>query len=276
MIDLHTHTNESDGSLTPERLVEEAVRAGLEALGICDHDTLSGYDLAEPVARQAGLDLICGIELSTKYHRKSVHLLGYFLSGPPTNGFRNRLQAMQDSRRDRNRRMIDRLRSLGVEITIEEVEARGRRLAGRPHFAAILVEKGYVKTVKQAFDDYLDESAKGYVQRLEPTFAEGVEWILEAGGLPSLAHPVRLEGKFRAPLEELIADMASLGLGGIEVYHHDHTADGAGLYQEMAGRFGLAVTGGSDFHGANKPGVILGHSHNGTLEIPREVLDRLR
>jgi 3',5'-nucleoside bisphosphate phosphatase len=276
LIDLHTHTNESDGSVSPENLVQDALEAGLEALGISDHDTLSGYDLAEPFARAAGLELICGIELSTKYRRKSVHLLGYFLSGPPTNGFRSRLQVMQDSRRDRNRRMIHRLRSLGIEITIEEVEARGRRLAGRPHFAALLVEKGYVSTVKQAFDDYLDESAKGYVQRLEPTLEEGIQWILEAGGLPSLAHPVRLLGKHDVQFDALLEEMCAMGLGGIEVYHHDHSPGDAEMFQAMADRFDLAVTGGSDFHGENKPGVKLGRSSNGTVAIPREVLDRLR
>lgn len=276
MIDLHTHTNESDGSLSPEALVESAVAAGLEALGICDHDTLSGYELAAPHARAAGLELICGIELSTKYRRKSVHLLGYFLSGPPANGFRNRLAAMQDSRRDRNRRMIRRLRELGVEITIEELEARGKRLAGRPHFATILVEKGYVSSVRQAFDDYLDESAKGYVQRLEPTLEEGIRWILEGGGLPSLAHPVRLLGRHNLSLDALLEEMCAMGLRGIEVYHHDHSQADSELFQGLADRFGLAVTGGSDFHGVNKPGVKLGRSNFGTQEIPRELLDRLR
>ncbi len=276
MIDLHTHTNESDGSTSPEQLVADAVGVGLEALGICDHDTLSGYHLAEPHARAAGLDLICGIELSTKYRRKSVHLLGYFLSGPPSDGFHSRLKAMQDSRRDRNRRMIERLRGFGIEITSEEVEGRGRRLAGRPHFAALLVEKGYVTTIKQAFDDYLDESAKGYVQRLEPTLDEAIGWILEAGGLPSLAHPVRLLGKHKEPFEVLLEDMCALGLGGIEVYHHDHSPSDSEFFLSMAKRFGLAVTGGSDFHGENKPGVKLGHSNRGTVEISREVLDRLR
>ncbi len=276
MIDLHTHTTESDGSVTPEDLVRRARDAGIEALGICDHDTLSGYDLAEPVARASGLDLVCGVELSTRFRRRSVHLLGYFLSAPPGNGFRSRLKAMQESRRDRNRRMIDRLRGFGIDITAEEVEARCRRLAGRPHFAAILVEKGYVSSVKEAFDHYLDESAKGYVQRVEPALQEGIEWILEAGGLPALAHPVRLARRYSQPLEEIVAEMCAIGLRGIEVYHHDHCEAEAQQYRALAGRFGLAITGGSDFHGVNKPGVVLGRSHHGVLAIPREVLDRLR
>ncbi len=276
MIDLHTHTDESDGSLSPQELVERAVADGLEALGICDHDTLTGCDMAAPIARRAGLELVYGIELSTKYRGRSVHLLGYFLEGPPTNGFRARLNAMQESRRDRNRRMIERLHKFGIDITIEEVEARGKRLAGRPHFAALLVDKGYVNTVKQAFDDYLDESAKGYVQRLEPSLKEGIEWISEAGGLTSLAHPIRLAGKHPEPPEELVADMRTLGLKGLEVYHHDHSSEDTARYAEIARRLGLAMTGGSDFHGANKPGVRLGYSFNGTVAIPREILDQLR
>src|SRR5438105_723047 len=167
MIDLHSHTTESDGTFSPAQLVEEARRIAVRILGITDHDTFSGYDKALPLARQGGLELVCGIELSTKLHAHSVHLLGYFVSSS-TDGlgdFRTWIADLQASRRDRNIRLIARLRELGLDITLDEVEARGGGMTGRPHFAQVLIEKGYVKSMQQAFDDDLDESAKGYVRR---------------------------------------------------------------------------------------------------------------
>ena len=143
MIDLHSHTNESDGTCTPGELIEEALRVGLEALGITDHDTFAGYDKAAPLAREAGLELICGIELSTKLHGRSVHLLGYFLGDEgPAPEFREWILDMQAARRDRNCRLIARLRDLGIDITLEEVQARSGGLTARPHFAQVMLEKG--------------------------------------------------------------------------------------------------------------------------------------
>ena len=273
MIDLHSHTNESDGTTPPAELVQEALAAGLEALGVTDHDTLAGYDQAAPVAAEAGLDIVCGVELSTKLHGKSVHLLGYFVNQPPSDEFRGWLHAMQESRRDRNRRMIERLRSLGLDITLEEVQAVGRSLAGRPHFARILVQKGYVQNTQQAFDEYLDASAKGYVDRMEPAFAEAVERIVDGGGIPSVAHPVRL-GRNHA--EKTIGEMVEMGLKAVEVYHSDHSPADTAAFLAIADRYGLAVTGGSDFHGDAKPRIRLGTGHDGNLNVPLAVLQNLR
>lgn len=267
-------------------MVEAAVSAGLEALAITDHDTLEGYNRAAPVAREVALDLVCGIEMSTKFHGRSVHLLGYFFHGPPTEEFREWVLWLQRSRRDRNLRMIDRLSSLGVEISIEEVEAKGRSLAGRPHFARVLVEKGYVSNTEQAFRDYLDESAKGYVQRQEVALHEGIERLLRAGGVPSLAHPVRIARVERAAhdgdsmeqdrLERWVGEMREMGLVALEAFHSDHRPEDTKRYLDLARRLGLEVTGGSDFHGANKPRIQLGSGFEGNLTVPRWVLDRLR
>lgn len=275
MIDLHTHTNESDGTYSPLELVDAAAALGLDALAISDHDTLAGYDAALPRAREKGLDLVCGIELSTKFHGKTVHLLGYFLDGLPADGFRDWLSEMQATRRDRNVRLSARLASLGVDVSLEEVERRGRSLAGRPHFARIMVEKGYVSTIQQAFDDYLDESAKGYVDRQEPELTAGIARIRAAGGISSIAHPVRLG--YRAPekLRDSVGEMSRAGLNAIEVYHSDHGPAEVAQYLELAREFCLGVTGGSDFHGDVKPGVELGRGP-GTLNIPLSVLERLR
>jgi predicted metal-dependent phosphoesterase TrpH len=275
LIDLHTHTNESDGSYSPFELIDAAVALGLEALAISDHDTLAGYDCALPRAREKGLDLVCGVELSTKLNGRTVHLLGYFLNGPPANGFRDWLGQMQATRRDRNVRMAERLRSLGVEVSIEEVERRGRSLAGRPHFARLMVEKGYVSNIQQAFDDYLDESAKGYVDREEPQLTFGIEQIRAAGGISSIAHPVRMGYRDPAQLRALVAEMRDAGLSAIEVYHSDHRPADTARYLEWTRELSLGVSGGSDFHGDVKPGVRLG-TGPGALNIPLSVLERLR
>jgi hypothetical protein len=145
-------------------------------------------------------------------------------------------------------------------------------MTGRPHFAQILVEKGYVANLRQAFDDYLDESAKGYVYRREPQFAEGVAEIRKAGGIASLAHPVRVKGDVPA----LMPELCDAGLNAIEAYHSDHNAADTELYLGLARKFGLMVTGGSDYHGAVKPGVKLGTGCQGNLAIPGDLLEKLR
>jgi predicted metal-dependent phosphoesterase TrpH len=271
LIDLHSHTNESDGTCSPAQLVDEAVRAGVTSLGITDHDTFRGYDQAVAPAAAAGLELICGIELSTKLHGHSAHLLGYFFGEQGTADFRTWILDLQAARRDRNIRLVARLRELGFDITLEEAEAQGRGMTGRPHFAQIMMEKGYVKSYREAFDEYLDESAKGYVYRHEPKFAEGVERIRHAGGIASLAHPVRVRGDVPAMMREL----CDAGLNAIEAYHTDHTQADTELYLGLARQYGLLVTGGSDFHGAVKPGVTLGRGA-GNLEIPDDLLEQLR
>ena len=272
MIDLHSHTNESDGTCSPAELIAEAARAGVNVLGITDHDTFRGFDQAAPLARAAGIDAVCGIELSTKLQGQSVHLLGYFLGDNGLKDFRTWVLEMQASRRERNVRLAARLRELGFDITLEEAEARGRGMTGRPHFAQLMVEKGYVGSLREAFDEYLDESAKGYVHRIEPQFAEGVARIREAGGIASLAHPVRV----RADVAMLLPELCEAGLNAIEAYHSDHEPRDTEQYLGLAERYGLMVTGGSDYHGAVKPGVFLGTGFGGNLKIPADLIDRLR
>jgi len=274
MIDLHSHTTASDGTFSPAQLVDEARRVGVRTLGITDHDTFSGYDQALPLAREAGVDLVCGIELSTKLHAHSVHLLGYFLNDQDAGvaEFRAWIRDLQESRRERNIRLVARLRELGLEITLEEAEARGGGMTGRPHFARLLMEKGYVSNMQQAFDEYLDESAKGYVTRREPQFAEAVQRIRQASGIASLAHPIRLREDVTGVLPELCAD----GLTAIEAYHSDHNPPQTQLYLELAEKHRLLVTGGSDFHGDAKPEIQLGTGRANNLHIPKDLIGRLR
>jgi 3',5'-nucleoside bisphosphate phosphatase len=278
VIDLHSHTTASDGTYSPAELIDSALAAKLDALAITDHDTFAGYDEALAYARAAGLRLVCGIEMSTKLlqpSRKTVHLLGYFLNGGPTPAFLEWIQGIQAARRDRNRRLAIRLQSMGIDVRIEEVEALGKTMAGRPHFARLLVQKGYVANHREAFDKYLDESAPGYVDRDEPSLEEAISRIAEGGGISSLAHPIRLGKRNHDDEERLIARMRDSGLQAIEAFHSDHAAADAERYVALSRKYGLKVTGGSDFHGENKPNVSLGRGVNGNLNVPMSVLDEL-
>jgi len=271
LIDLHSHTYESAGTLSPAQLIAEAVESGVRILAITDHDTFKGHDQAVDAAHAAGVELICGIELSTKLHGRSVHLLGYFLSHEKLAAFRDWVVELQQDRRERNIRLAEKLRELGFDITLEEAEARGRGMTGRPHFAQVMVSKGYVRDLRQAFDEYLDESAKAYVFRREPQFAESVEKIRSAGGIASLAHPIRVNEDVPAIMPELCES----GLNAIEAYHSDHTPEDTAMYLELARRYDLLVTGGSDYHGTVKPGVKLG-TGDGNLKIPEDLVDNLK
>ena len=274
MIDLHSHTTASDGTYSPQELVDEAVRIGLEILGITDHDTLAGYDEAVPCAAAAQLPLVCGVELSTKYHRRSVHLLGYFIRQGPQPEFRKWLEGHQASRRDRNRRLVHSLESHGVEITLDEVQAIGGSMAGRPHFARILVQKGYVRNTQEAFDRYLADTAQAYVDRHEPQLAEAIDVITRTGGLPVLAHPVRLAHDNNV-ITRLLDEMVEMGLAGVETYYSDHDPETTAMYLQLATQRNLAITGGSDFHGGTKPGILLGFGKNHNLNISRSVFEAL-
>jgi predicted metal-dependent phosphoesterase TrpH len=249
--------------------------AKLEALSITDHDTFDGYDAAVPIARQAGLKLIRGIELSTRYNGASIHLLGYFMGQEPSPEFLSWLGQLQQTRRDRNQRLIDKLRQYGVELTLEEVEQKGRSLTGRPHFARVMVEKGYVPDMEAAFREYLDESARAYVERQDPQLSQSIARLRQAGGIPSIAHPVRIFRNDYDKVDALIREMIPHGLTAVEAYHSDHKPADIQHYLEVANRYGLAVTGGSDFHGANKPRIQLGTGYAGNLSIPYQVLDDL-
>ena len=279
MIDLHSHTYESDGTYSPAELIDAARALPLEALAITDHDTFAGYDQAVPLAKEHNFDLVCGLEMTTRLERHrlfSAHMLVYFLQQPPTAEFRAWLDEILESRRDRNRRLIRNLQDAGVKIELQEVEKVGRTLTGRPHFARVLVNKGYASNSEDAFRRYLGEHAPHYAERYGPHTESAIERVRAAGGLPVLAHPVRL-GIFDEDAEEaLIKDLRERGLGGIEAYHSDHGTEDVQRYARIAAKLGLAVTGGSDFHGAAKPGIALGTGHNGNVCVPRSVLDHLR
>jgi len=279
-IDLHAHTNESDGSLTPEELVLLAARSDLDALAITDHDTFAGFEKAAPFAARAGLDLIRGIELNSKLSlengaQRSVHLLSYFPSHEPSQEFIAFLEEQRRERRSRNRKLADALQQRGVNVTLEEVEARGRSLAGRVHFARILVEKGYAADSHDAFRRYLGESAPTYVHRESQTIEQAVQTVRHGGGIPVLAHPIRLSLSREAE-RPLLARLKDAGLIGLEIYHSEHSPELQAHYRQLAEELDLLPTGGSDFHGSPKPDIDLGTGLHGNVRVPREFLDRMR
>jgi hypothetical protein len=280
-IDLHSHTNESDGTLTPIELVQLAIHANLAALAITDHDTFEGFEKALPFAQTASFDLIRGIELNSRLYMpgakqpRFAHVLGYFPSNEPTPGFQAWLSQQREDRRARNRKLISALERDGIGITLEEVETRGRSLTGRPHFARILVEKGYAKNTEDAFQRYLGEEAPSYVERESHRLEEVIRVVRLGGGIPVIAHPIRL-GLAGEQEREVLASAKEAGLLGLEVYHSEHSATAQAHYNKLAEDLDLAPTGGSDFHGDVKPTVRLGEGIAGNVRVPRAFLDRLR
>lgn len=281
VIDLHSHTTESDGTFSPDDLVRLASESGLTALGITDHDTFSGYEKALPAAKTAGLELVRGIELNSRLNlqgsmrHRSVHLLAYFPVDEPKAAFLDWLEGQRAERRDRNRRLATALQDQQIDITLEEVEARGRTLAGRTHFAQILLEKGYVHTFEEAFTKYLGENAPTHVERQSQTTEQTIDRIRSGGGIATVAHPVRLSLPRDVERQELIR-LKAAGLLALEVFHSDHSAELQAYYQQLAKELALIPTGGSDFHGAVKRSIQLGTGTAGNLRVPYDFLDGLR
>ena len=253
MIDLHVHTTASDGRLSPEAVVARAHAAGITVLSVTDHDTTAGLAMARAAARDVGVMLVNGIEISAVDADRDVHVLGYFID--PEDGELSDFLASQ--RTDRVRRVHDivaRLAVLGCPLDAAPLfaSAEAGRSIGRPHIADALVAAGHATDRNDAFDRLLGAGRRAFVPRRGRSAAEVVAVIREAGGIASLAHP----GVTRR--DELIPSLAAAGLGALEARHGDHDAAAEAHYRALATRYGLAVTGGSDFHGDDD-------HHTGTL-----------
>lgn len=280
MIDLHTHTNKSDGTASPGELIDAAVAAGLTRLAITDHDTFDGWEAARIPATNAGLTLIPGVELSTTLDavakallpgfRADVHLLAYFPGAEPPAAFREWVGTLLDSRWERNRALLRRLAGKGLSVSEEELRAFGGPVAGRVHLARLLKERGHVQSIDEAFRSYFGEKAGDYVPRRCPPLSETISRVREAGGIPSLAHPIRFWGERREEAVELCGWIASQGLGALEVWHSEQPPAYSAWLTTLADRFHLGRTGGSDFHGRNKPGISLGVGRGATPLVPAD------
>lgn len=273
-IDLHTHTHFSDGSVSPTGLVELAHQQGVSILAITDHDTTEGLPEAMEAAHHLPIEIIPGIELSTEFQGRETHMLGYFidLADPQ---FQSRLEQLRATRVDRLHHILDRLHTLKVEISLAEVEhVAGGGTMGRPHIAQMLIEKGYVKGMKEAFDRFLGVRGAAYVRRVVPEAAEIMTWITEAGGIPILAHPY-WEGLGADKTTDSCRTLVEQGLRGLEVFYGTFSARQISINLNLARKFDLLMTGGSDFHGAFKPEISVG-TGRGSLRVPPKLIDHLR
>ncbi|NGZ97865.1 MAG: hypothetical protein CV089_17375 [Nitrospira sp. WS110] len=273
-LDLHLHTTHSDGSCTPTEVIGLAHQAGVTALAITDHDITSGIPEAIAAGEQYGIEIIPGVEISSLMGSSELHILGYFLDWQD-NDLNQRFKILRDSRHHRNPQIVDRLQSLGIDITYDEVRAlAGSDSVGRPHIARALMNKGVVTSAKEAFDRFLGDGKVAYVPRDLPSPADAIRWIKEARGLAVLAHPtwVKLTDQ---PLTELVRRLKADGLDGVEVYYSTHAARQTREYLSLAQQLGLLVTGGSDFHGLTKPDIEVGIG-KGSLHIPTTLLPKMK
>ncbi len=273
-IDLHLHTIYSDGSLTPAEVVALAHQVGITAIAITDHDIVDGVPHALEAATRLGIEIIPGVELSSRLNGQELHILGYFFDWQdPT--FQDHLAQQRLSRHARNPQAIERLHKLGLDLSEDEVKAKASSDSiGRPHIAQVLVDKGYVRNVQEAFDRYLGEGTVAYVPRTLSDTREVITWIRNARGVPVLAHPTwtRCTGE---PLYRLCAHLKEAGLLGLEVFYSTHNRKQTSQYLELAKQLDLLVTGGSDFHGAANPAIQIGRG-KGDLKVPNALLDPLR
>ena len=274
-VDLHTHSTASDGTYSTTELVDYAVEKGLSALALTDHDTVWG--LSEAMARgemYPDLEIVPGIEYSTVHNGKDVHIVGLYIDYKDPK-YKASLKEFVDSRVNRNRKMCEKLAEAGVPITFEElIEMNPGAVITRAHFGKLLYAKGYVSSVKEAFERYVGDHCPCYVPREKITPQMAVEQILSAHGVPVLAHPV-LYGLGKDAMDELVHSLKDAGLVAIEALYGTYTAQDERDIKALAHKYDLLISGGSDFHGANKPHIDLGVG-TGRMVIPMEVLDRIK
>jgi predicted metal-dependent phosphoesterase TrpH len=257
-IDLHTHSDVSDGTTPPAQVVKDARAAGLDVVALTDHDTTAGWDEAEAAALEAGIGLVRGIEVSCTHGGRGVHLLVY-LPDPDHPPLVEALQLVLDGRDQRTPRIVERLRELGIDLDLADVERESASAAavGRPHIADALVRRGVVRDRDEAFDRYLSPGRPAYVKRYAAPLEDMLATVRAAGGVSVIAHPWGRYGS-SALDETALADLQQLGLVGIEADHQDHGPDERAALHAIGRELGLVVTGSSDYHGAGKVGHDLG------------------
>jgi len=278
-IDLHIHSTASDGTLSPSEILTLAQQLDIAAISITDHDTLKGSKDALSCGIPPSVKFLPGVEISADPPPAfncsgSFHILGYAVD-IHNSELNHTLSMLRDSRENRNPRILKLLSGMGIEIEMEEVlNLAGKSQIGRPHIAQLMVKKGYARSIDAAFDEYLGNGRPAYVNRFRFECEQTITAVLNAGGIPVLAHPFLLNIKENEVLENLIAVLAEMGLRGIEVYYPEHTKDLMAYYTQLARRHDLLITGGTDFHGDIKPEIKMG-SGKGDLFIPYALYEKL-
>lgn len=273
-VDLHVHSTRSDGTLTPTELVNYAVEKGLRAFALTDHDTVSGLDEALMAAKGKPIRVIPGIEFSTEYYKKDVHIVGLFIDYT-TPVFKEYLDHFIASREERNNKLCAKLRTAAnIAITYEDlVNMFPNAVITRAHYAKYLLEHGYVKSLSEAFERYLGDHTPYYIPRQKVTPEKAIALILSAKGIPVLAHPT-LYHLGNSELDKLVHRLKDAGLVAIEGIYSTYDARDTREIHALADKYGLLISGGSDFHGANKPNLDLGNGY-GKLFIPEQILKDL-
>lgn len=278
-IDLHVHSVHSDGTLTVKELVEYAENINLRAIALTDHDSVDGVAEMQKLCREAGIDFVPGIELSTEYtspdgaFSKEVHLLGYFID-EKNEDFRHYLAEYLHSRLHRNEQMVEKLQAHGISITMEDLETLyPDSVITRAHMARYLFDTKQVKNMNEAFKKYLGDTAPCFVSRKKVSTKDAIALIHAAGGLAVLAHPPLYNLKDK-PLNEMISSLTRVGLNGIECVYSTYYNDEEHRMKKFAKEYNLLMTGGSDFHGSNKAYIHLGKG-KGNLYVPYELYEKL-
>jgi len=273
MIDLHTHSTASDGSCTPERLIEIALAAGLRAIALTDHDTLDGLPRARASAAGTGLRFISGVEMEIERAEGEFHLLGIGLDGD-SEALREALSGVQAARRTRNTRMVEKMQSAGIPITMKEVtDTAGGEIVSRAHFARVLVRKKVVASIDAAFKRLIGKGMPFYEPRACLELRGAALLIRRAGGIPVIAHPISL-GLQGPALRLFVSACRDQGVAGVEAWHPNQSVKLCRRLERLAHSLGMVVTGGSDFHGEHIPSRKLGLSSGGR-EIPDRLLDAI-
>ncbi|TDO95262.1 hypothetical protein DFR79_101263 [Halanaerobium saccharolyticum] len=257
-IDLHMHTTASDGASTPAELVEKCIELGLETIAVTDHDNLTSVEEMQQLGQEEGLNVVAGIEISTYRGDAEYHILGYFVD-PENDALLGLTEAILDSRVERTHKMIEKLTEMGYPLEFKDVKkyATGVSL-GRPHVARAMIDKGYIEEIGDAFtQEFIAGGGKAYVEKKNILPAEAIEVILKAEGIPVIAHPYIINHGQALDKEE-IARLKSVGLRGVEVYQTKHNEKTTKKYKKIAEELDLLVTGGSDYHGENSPGILPG------------------
>ena len=270
-IDLHTHTTASDGSFAPAEVVGMAEQAGLAAVAITDHDTTDGIGEALAAGEKMRVEVVPGVELSVSHERLgSLHILGYWIQ-PGHPDLAGKLEDIRGGRDKRNEKILSRLADLGCPLDLSEVQAiAGGEVIGRPHLAQAMIKHDYVQSTQEAFDRYLARGKPAYMERDRMSPAEAIDRIRRAGGVAVWAHPglIRLE---ESDMEKEIEKLGAAGLSGIEAHYPEHSPETTELLLKLCDKNRLAPTGGTDFHGTDKPDVQLG-----SFEVPAALLEGLR
>lgn len=264
--DLHVHTTFSDGTQSPEKIVELAKKAGLKTIAITDHDVVAGIAPAQKVGSEAGIEVIAGIELSTETPETEIHILGYFIDSHSQELLKTILN-IQKGREERIFKICEKLKGLGVDLDPKKVfEIAGHRAAGRPHVARALINQGFVANFKEAFAKYINFKGPAYVSHYKLLPEEAVKLVISSGGLPVYGHPAV------SNCDQIIPDLIKAGLAGIEAYYSSHGQATTQHYLDLARKYNLLVTGGSDYHGFKSGREV----KLGDFVVPDELVDKLK